>query len=551
MRFGVSFGNHGNGIHVEDVVLYLRNALLTAGEDAYLLPGLLTQGVNVLLENFTREQVWQIKQLRKAGRTRLVVVVSEFTDGRRFNPHITSGDGHYVDAAYWTSRFENFLEVAVEADAIWSLSDYALPEYRALFPDKPVLSFPIGFDPLLPYRPPPPSESKDIDLLFTGSLTPHRLAIVERLKQHFFVLTAPVTTLAASRVDFVRRAKVSLHLNLLQDAIYSSVMRHHFLVMNGAAVISERARTVGPVDEFLTQFDGPDFVDCVSSYMAAGEWRSSGPVMRERYREAMPLAARARQLLIESDLAVTKSAARCERTPSETAARPTRGSPSDEQDAQAELENLLAYDWTGDREEFFARTQCLYDWAKRRPELYQWMGARIAEIACGIRPPLSHPKLWPLAFLLGQHSEIVVVNPNYNGHLILMYRSMYYALPTGTEVNAQLLDGAPPPGLISSPSLAELRSKIAESRDPIDDALGALAIDPSQDGDIAWLAPPELVASHERYNILSYLNVFWGLPQSLGAVDITLADKRKHPAILMASTQDELVSQIDALAVAA
>src|ERR1051326_6605450 len=140
MRFGVSYGNHGDGVHVEEVLVYVRNALRSVGHEAYLLPGLMTEGLNVLLEGFTTEHIWQIRQLRKRSRARFVVIVSEFTDGKRFNAHITSGEGHYVAAQYWQERFEKFLEVAKEADAIWSLSEYSLPEYRALFPDKPVRS---------------------------------------------------------------------------------------------------------------------------------------------------------------------------------------------------------------------------------------------------------------------------------------------------------------------------------------------------------------------------------------------------------------------------
>src|SRR5208283_3335161 len=107
MRFGVSYGNHGNGIHVEDIVVYIRNALRAAGEEAYVLPTLLRDGVNVILESFTQEQALQIRQLKQSTGARFVVVVSEFTDGKTFNAHIKSGAGHYVDKDIWKARFDN------------------------------------------------------------------------------------------------------------------------------------------------------------------------------------------------------------------------------------------------------------------------------------------------------------------------------------------------------------------------------------------------------------------------------------------------------------
>ncbi|MBV9858664.1 MAG: hypothetical protein JO038_00955 [Alphaproteobacteria bacterium] len=300
MRFGVTYGNHNSGVHIEDVLVYLRNALLAAGEDAYIVPGLLRDGVNVLLEDFTSEQAWQITQLRKTVRARFVIIASEFTDGKRFNTHITSGEGHYVDVEYWQKRFDAFLEVANAADAIWSLSEYSLPDYQALFPDKPVLAFPIGFDPLLPVACHPAAEEKDIDLLFTGSQTPHRKALISELGERFNVMLAPVTTITASRIDLIRRAKACLHVNLAPKALYSSVMRHHFLVMNRAPVISERAQTVGPLDDFITQFDDVEFTEGVTDYLRNCEWRGAGAAAHERYRQCRPIAGPMQEMIARS-----------------------------------------------------------------------------------------------------------------------------------------------------------------------------------------------------------------------------------------------------------
>lgn len=298
MRFCISYGNHGHGgVHVEDIMVYIRNALLAAGEDAYISPGLLTDGVNILLECFTDEQARQIVQLRRNSGARFVIVATEFTDGKRFNPHITSGKGHYVDTQYWQKRFELFMDVAAESDAIWCLSEYALLEYRPLFPDKPVSSFPIGFDPLFPAYAPPLTDRKDFDLLFTGSLTPHREMLVTALRARFSIMALPATTLTVSRVDLIRRSKASLHLNLQENAMYSSILRHHFLVMCGAAVVSERAQTVGALDEFITQFDGSEFVDRVADFLSSGEWKWRGAAMHEQYRKTKPIGDAVRQML--------------------------------------------------------------------------------------------------------------------------------------------------------------------------------------------------------------------------------------------------------------
>jgi hypothetical protein len=302
MRFGVSFGNHGNGAHVEDIVVYIRNALRVAGEEAYILPTLLRDGVNVVLEMFTQEQALQIRRLKHRTAARFIVVVSEFTDGRTFNSHIKSGLGHYVDKDFWKARFDNFMEVATEAEAIWSLSEFAAEQYKPLFPDKPVLPFPVGFDPLFPETYHPDPEQKDIDLLFTGAETPHRKAMIEELSRSHYVMTSPVTTPNSARIDMISRSKATLHINLSSDQLYSSVMRHHFLLMNASPVLSERAQRAGTLDEFVTQFDTSDFARGVSDYLASGQWKSCGLEAYRRYRKSRPLQPAVKKLLAESFL---------------------------------------------------------------------------------------------------------------------------------------------------------------------------------------------------------------------------------------------------------
>jgi hypothetical protein len=301
MRFGISYGNHGNGMHVEDVVVYIRNALRAADQEAYLLPTLLRDGVNVVLECFANEQVRQIRQIKQRTCARFVVVVSEFTDGTTFNSHIKSGEGHYVDKFAWQSRFNNFLEVAAEAEAIWSMSEFGATQYKPLFPDKPVLPFPIGFDPLFPETQHPPPERKDIDLLFTGNETPHRKTIIEELSKTHYVMALPVhTTLNTARIDMIRRAKATLHINLSVDQLYSSVMRHHFLLMNASPIVSERAQLTGTLDEFVTQFSASDFVCGVSEFLASGQWKSRGLEAHRHYRESRPIKEAIKKMLSES-----------------------------------------------------------------------------------------------------------------------------------------------------------------------------------------------------------------------------------------------------------
>lgn len=301
MRFCVTFGNHGNGIHVEDIVANIRNALRTAGEEAYALPTLLSNGVNIVLECFTREQAEQVVALKRRTRCPLVIVVSEFTDGRTFNPHITSGDGHYVDRDLWQARFDNFMAVAAEADAFWCLSAYSVPQYRSLFPNKPVLEFPIGFDTQFPGILHAADDEKDIDVLFTGNETPYRNAVIQKIiEKGLNVVTAPVTTPTFARIDLIARSKATLHINLSENRTYTSPMRHHFLLMCQSPVLSEQAHFPGVLDDFVTLFPSANFVSGVCDYIGSDRWRQDGIRAHKRYRAEKPLAGPIKKLLSDS-----------------------------------------------------------------------------------------------------------------------------------------------------------------------------------------------------------------------------------------------------------
>jgi hypothetical protein len=224
-----------------------------------------------------------------------------------------------------------------------------------------------------------------------------------------------------------------------------------------------------------------------------------------------------------------------------------------ESGAAEEFEALLAYDWRASREIFLDRVARLYRWAENRPELRSWMAARLLRVAGDIRPGLRHQKLWPLAYLLGQERHFVMVEPPKDGFEIYLYEGAYHAIAAGSAPNPDLIGRAPPGELISAASLSELKAQISSGRAAVEqgakeEMLASLAVSQSNGLDIPWLNPPALVGSHGHYNVVAFLNVFWGLPQSLGAVDLRLPDGRNHPDVLMAATREELVARIDGLA---
>jgi len=58
------------------------------------------------------------------------------------------------------------------------------------------------------------------------------------------------------------------------------------------------------------------------------------------------------------------------------------------------------------------------------------------------------------------------------------------------------------------------------------------------------LSPPELVGSYKGYSIVDYNGLFYGIPQSLGSVDLTEKKNRNRKEVLVEEDHAELEKRI-------
>ncbi len=57
-------------------------------------------------------------------------------------------------------------------------------------------------------------------------------------------------------------------------------------------------------------------------------------------------------------------------------------------------------------------------------------------------------------------------------------------------------------------------------------------------------SPPELVGTYKGYGIVDYNGLFYGVPQSLGPVDLTKEKNRNHKEVLAEEDRTELEKRI-------
>jgi hypothetical protein len=80
--------------------------------------------------------------------------------------------------------------------------------------------------------------TKDIDVLFYGSLNPRRSAILESLRAHGVNVVTLFNVFGAERDAAIARAKIVLNMHFYEATIFESV-RVSFLLANRACVLSE------------------------------------------------------------------------------------------------------------------------------------------------------------------------------------------------------------------------------------------------------------------------------------------------------------------------
>lgn len=295
MRFNVVVGNHYDAslpFPVDDISTYLRNALLSAGHDAYLVEAPLARGVNVVIETFWPDFLQNLIELSNSG-TPYIIFATEFIVNGGFNRHLNPADGlsnsHYSVNAYWDARYWNFSKAAQSAQAIWCASEQLVEQYRAALPGLTIDLMPWGFDPLFTDAP-NHNGPKDFDVMFTGSITEHRCTILTNLAERFSV-GYPVRGTASGliRRDMIARSRIALHLGLVSQAIYTSPARHHVALMSGQAMHSEASEVPGDLDEFIEIFKISELGDHIDRLITNDRWRRQGEDMRDLYRRTRPL----------------------------------------------------------------------------------------------------------------------------------------------------------------------------------------------------------------------------------------------------------------------
>jgi hypothetical protein len=299
MYFNIICGNHGEKCtQIEDLVRYFYLALRQAGYRVEVSSDIEPLAMNILFESFNAATVDVIIASAKAG-VKFIIVATEFVTNGTFNFFENAQDSSwYSSRAVWDERYLNFIKVMGHCHSIWCLTKEQYTGYSQILPSSLLHKVPIGY--LENYAPIEhhPDAIKDIDFLFTGTMTERRRQILLAFtKQGMRIRTCTSGTPNFIRESSIARSKICLGMRQLESWSMPSLIRYYYHLMANSMIISEKCDAGSEIDDYITTVDSKDYIAFCIDFLKSGQHSSVAKKNHEKFRDEMPLKTKINEFL--------------------------------------------------------------------------------------------------------------------------------------------------------------------------------------------------------------------------------------------------------------
>jgi len=279
MHYKLIYENHWNfGIHVADTLLMIKYALEDAGHRADIEKNICVGFTNIVLENFDDEFVQRaLNSFSEDQNTKFIIVATEFLVNGGFNQFVQDAEvlnkSHYDDIDYWQKRYINFSKLLPVTTAIWHLSEQQVDVYRQALQRADVFYLPHIYSDKLYTVKHRPDEEKDIDFVFTGTLTDYRKKVLYQLESRGYkVATLPMLTASFHREDVISRSKVALNIKQYAQWQHPSNSRFFYHIVNRSILVSEHCQYKCDLNAYIEEASEGNFVEHSIQALKQGNW---------------------------------------------------------------------------------------------------------------------------------------------------------------------------------------------------------------------------------------------------------------------------------------
>ena len=295
MEFKLVYGNHGKDpFHIMDTLLLIKLGLESLGHKADLEAQMTPGKTNILLECFTFDFVEAMKEVSKTRGTEFIIIGTEFATGETFNNFSNPDeepalDSHYDIPQYWKKRFRTFLRAQESARAIWHLAESQVEPFKQAAQNSQVFYLPHGYVEGFARVRHKPAQYKDIDAIFTGTLTKHRHSLIRELEKCGVSAVATKPLNFVQREDLVARSKIGLNIKQTNSWLFPSNSRYHFHLCNDSLMVSERCEIQCDLSPYIIESTLSGFVERCCEILSDGNWENEARIRRERFMAEMPM----------------------------------------------------------------------------------------------------------------------------------------------------------------------------------------------------------------------------------------------------------------------
>jgi len=308
MQFKLVYENHQHyGLHVADILLMMKYSLASLGHTADIEHRFMPGYMNIMLECFDDDFVKHIENTWSPG-TGLIVVSTEFITGGTFNNIYNEPEGirekadHNQRKDYWQQRYNNFSRILPYVSAVWHPAKQQVPLYRETFPAVNIEYMPHAYSNAFATVKQYDDSKKDIDVLFTGTLTRYRKEMIAPLHDAGLnVVVSSLFTAPFHREDLISRAKVTLNIKQHSDWEHESVGRLHYHLSNDSILITDDCRFPTDLHEYVSKV-GDSWEESIMEQLSLGFYTKRARDARERYSHSQPATILFKHLLEESGI---------------------------------------------------------------------------------------------------------------------------------------------------------------------------------------------------------------------------------------------------------
>ena len=221
---------------ISDQIWFIREVFAQQGYSFTISDCLERDCLNILVENFVELDVSVIGDFCRRYHKQIGVVMTEHVE---FKTHKFKFSGDSLESDnYIGNRKQRLLSLLAMSDDLFAL--FTLGELPALATlDQALPRAKIYHLPYPSLRVSPALELRDqsFDVIFTGTRTRHRGAVLQQLRKQYRVMDLDVRSSEEERVNAYSRAKVAVNIPQSETWEWTSPMRFLFGIRNNLATV--------------------------------------------------------------------------------------------------------------------------------------------------------------------------------------------------------------------------------------------------------------------------------------------------------------------------